>query len=364
MFWLFDLFELRGSRWIGRNPYRGEPDQWGERDRHPRGIRIGIAKEFWHTHWPYIAAFRELDLPYQLIDLAASEWFETVRLADIDVLVVAPSVQYGPWKRMYDDRLRVISRHTDVPLFPSLEGLWFMESKYRMHYWLYANGFPHPKTHIFYSRSQAFDFARVAPLPLVYKMDAGSGAAGVRILKNRSTVRRVIAKSFSGVRNHRQRKNDMEHGAVLFQEFVPSMREWRIVQIGSSFFGFEKLQLGNFHSGSKRFSYGKPPSEALNLMRCIARTGGFSAMSIDVFETKGGEYLVNEIQPQFGHHASRELCVVDGRPGRIRYHESTRDWAFEEGNFCRNYLANLKLTELLATLPRRSGSSTEGQVIG
>jgi hypothetical protein len=51
---------------------------------------------------------------------------------------------------------------------------------------------------------------------------------------------------------------DRQWGSVLFQQYIPDAREWRMIRIGDSFFGYEKIKVGEFHSGSHKWSYSRP----------------------------------------------------------------------------------------------------------
>ena len=73
------------------------------------------------------------------------------------------------------------------------------------------------------------------------------------------------------------------------------------------------------------------------------------SMALDVFETKDGQYLVNELQSMFGM-SRPEMCVVDEKPGRMVFQRDSDSWVFESGEFCRNHLCNLRVQTLLALL--------------
>jgi glutathione synthase/RimK-type ligase-like ATP-grasp enzyme len=346
-------FELRGEKWKAEDPFRGEPEEWRGSSRCP--YVLGILKEFWHLHWPYIAACRELDVDYKLLDVTRSDWLEVVENADCDGYLARPSVQCGAWKQMYDERLRILAAQAARPMVPDFEALWMWESKRRMHYWLKVNGIAHPKTWVFYDQREALDFARNCDLPIVYKSDMGSGASGVLIFHSRRGLAGHIKRCFrKGFSTYRRPKQDIEYGSVLFQEFLPSLREWRTVRVGDSFFAYEKARKAGFHSGSGEFRYGRPPHDVLDLCREVTDVGGFSSMNIDVFVTDDGRLLVNELQAICGQAGSRELCRIDGQTGRMVYDATQQTWSFDPGTFCTNYLCNLRVRQLLDVLSRNT----------
>jgi hypothetical protein len=224
------------------------------------------------------------------------------------------------------------------------------ESKRRMNYWLRSNSFLCPGTYIFYSYSEALDFARSAELPIVSKTDAGYGAQGVRIFKKRSEVVKHVKKCFSkGVVTKTRGTRNIEKGSVFFQEYLPDVTEWRMVRIGESYFAHQKLKKGEFHSGSGRKGWFVPPRELLDFVRQLTDSGGFTSMNIDVFETVDNRFLVNELQTLFGSKRPYQM-VLNGQPGRYLYVDKMDTWRFEKGDFCQNLCCNLRVHTLFKSL--------------
>ncbi|MBU5614630.1 ATP-grasp domain-containing protein [Geomonas azotofigens] len=311
---------------------------------------LGILKEFWHGHRYYVKACRELKVRYQVLDITGPDWQEVMQQSGCDVYLVLPSVTFSNWKQMYDERVRIIAEDMGKPIFPSYSALWMWESKRRTCYWLKANGISHPKTWVFYDRRQALEFAAGAPLPVVFKSNMGSGASGVIIFERRNQLSKHISHCFSkGYTNERRGPNDREVGSVLLQEYLPNVKEWRVVRIGPSYFAFEKLRGGRFHSGSHLRRYGLPPVGLLDFARAVFDRGGFTSLSLDVFIAEDGRFLANELHTYFGIMNSHEMCIVDGIPGRM-LHEPSQGWKFEAGDFCRNYLYNERVLCVLDSL--------------
>lgn len=346
-----NLLDLRKEGWIAQDLFAKEPPSSSHVSKYP--YVLGIMKEFWHMHWHYIAACRDLGVKYKVLDISGPDWQDAVRDSHCDAFLVRPLVQVSIWKQMYDERLKIIVDKGGV-IFPSYEELWFWESKRRMHYWLEAHNIPHPKTHVFYDRDQARNNAETAGLPVVYKSDMGSSATGVIIFRDRNLLKKHINNVFKkGFTTYRRSPNDKEWGYIFLQEYVPNSREWRIIRIGDSYFGYEKLRVKDFHSGSHKWAYSRPPTTLLNVCREITDKNNFLSMAFDIFLTRDGQYLVNEMQTLFGMGNPYEMCVVDNKPGRMIYDEQTGNWVFEAGSFCQNYLDNLRVLTLLKILKER-----------
>jgi len=73
-------------------------------------------------------------------------------------------------------------------------------------------------------------------------------------------------------------------------------------------------------------------------------------LNVDIFETEDGRFLVNELQAIFGQAGSREICRVDGDSGRMIWNQTKNTWEFEKGEFCQNYMCNLRVKSLIDEL--------------
>jgi hypothetical protein len=125
-----------------------------------------------------------------------------------------------------------------------------------------------------------------------------------------------------------------------------------MIRIGESYFGYEKLKKGDFHSGSHLWNYSRPKSDLLDFVKGVTEKAGFTSMDLDIFEIPDRRYLVNELQTVFGMGHPYEMCVVDGKPGRMLFDRRSNSWKFEAGNFCQNYLCNLRVQTVLAMLDK------------
>lgn len=348
-----NMLDIRTTIWVAKDPFAKDPPASSYEPRYP--FTLGIIKEFWHLHYKYIAACREMGVAYKVLDISGPDWLKIIEKSNCDAFLVCPSVEVSVWKQMYDERLRVMVHDMGKILFPSYDEIWFYESKRRMHYWLQAHGVLHPKTWVFYDIEEALAFADQAELPIVYKSDLGSGATGVKIFRERDALRRHIRRCFNrGFTTYRRCPNDKEWGFVILQEYLPDVREWRMIRIGNSYFGHEKGRQGDFHSGSHIMIYSRPQESLLNYVREVTNKGGFMSLDLDIFDLKDGKYMINEMQCQFGMDVPSEpQCMIDGKEGRMIWNSEYNCWNFEEGIFCQNYLCNLRVQTLLEILERK-----------
>lgn len=352
----FDMLQLRKELWLDERQHNTLPQESDYTSEYP--WTIGIIKEFWGGHTDYVAACRELGVKYRVLDIAVPNWLDLVRNNDYHAFLVRPSVQLTIWRDMFLERLYILERILKKMVYPTYNELWFYESKRKMYYWLEANGLPCARTWIFYDLEQAKEFACTVQLPIVYKTDLGSGASGVRIIKKRSELLKQVDRCFRrGVTTYRRHSLDREWGFIILQEYIPDAREWRIIRVDDSFFGYEKLRVGDFHSGAHKSNYGFPPIELLNFVKQVTEKFHFSSMAFDILVRDGTTFFVNELQTVFGMRFVRDVCIVDGVPGRIVFNEEKQKWEFEPGNYSRNKLCNLRVQALCKHLSHLFGKS-------
>lgn len=313
-------------------------------------VTLGIIKELTRYHKHYIGACIEMGVPYKIIDISGSDWIEQISASGCDAFLVRPSALLTTLKQMYDERLKIMNDELRLIIYPSYKETWIYESKRRMYYWLASNNVSHPKTWVFYNENDATEFAKKIELPIVYKTDLGTTSSGVIIFKSRNKLLSHLKKCFSSgyvVRGGDPR--DKQWGSVFFQEYIQNVREWRIVHIDGSYFGHEKLKVGDFHSGSKSIGWTVPSAKLLSFAKEVVLKGDFNSMCLDIFETSDGTFMVNELQALFGQSTDAQM-YLNGKPGRYLYDAIDNEWIFEEGDFCRNACSNLRVLAVINRL--------------
>ncbi|MDI5920857.1 hypothetical protein QLQ86_08680 [Halomonas sp. LR5S13] len=325
------------------------------------GIRLGIIKSRVQRHTHYVRACQELGLPFRVIDIAAHDWHRRVLDSGCELFFSWPDASLGPYARLQKDRCELIEKHMGKVLFPGVEEAWMYEDKIRTADWLVVQGIPCPRTWVFFDRDEARHFARECELPVVFKTRFGAASTGVRILRDRRALYRVVRCAFTrGHAPYGHDRRDREWGSLLLQEYLPNVQEWRMVRIGDSFFGHRKGRVGNFHSGSGIAEWNMPEVRHLNLLYQVTELAGFRSMDVDIFERPDGQLLVNELQTVFGASVSIDQQRRDGVPGRM-VRCSNGEWRFEAGDFARNACANERIRYVLRSLSDERGRARSGQ---
>ena len=62
----------------------------------------------------------------------------------------------------------------------------------------------------------------------------------------------------------------IQKGFIILQKYIPHDFEWRVVKIGDSYFGHQKIKQGDKASGTKGIDYTAPPLQLLDFARDIS----------------------------------------------------------------------------------------------
>ena len=331
-------------------------------------MKLGVLTAFRNQHRYYVRACRELGVEFQVVDIIGPNWQRNLQESDCHGFLCRPPSKFAEWKAIYDERLWVLNRLMGKPIYPGLNELRLYENKRLTSYWLRHHNIPHVPTRIFCRKRDYFAFLRERKsFPIVSKVNTGSTGKGVRIIRTRLGARLVghlafgpfnskVAPGYSPQRTGRPvgvpALGTFQRHQMIVQDYIPIRWEWRMVRIGHSYFGHQKLLKGRFASGSLRKGWKTPPRELLDMLRDICRLGGFHSMNADIFETEDGEYLVNELQSIFGQ-STPHLMYVDGKPGRY-LHQKGR-YRFQEGEFNRHRSFLLRVEHFLELLRESDG---------
>ncbi len=323
-------------------------------------------------------ACHDIGVDYSVIDLTSCNWFEQVTNDNSDCFLLRPPGETFKYKTVYDERLYVISKVLKRRIYPSYEEVLIYENKRMLSAFLKGAEIPMPDTTVFYNKDEALRYAGRCHFPIVAKTGIGASGSGVEILRTKEALMLYIKKAFgrgikrrfgpnrntgnvkswskkayasptffiNKIKKYVEVYKDAQRGYMILQEYTPHEYEWRIVNIGGSWFGHQKVKDGDKASGTKGIDYVSPPIDLLDFCKGICDRWNFSCMAIDVFEHPTKGYVVNELQTIFGH-VQDHILEVDGKIGRYIYDNA---WVFEEGDFNTNESFDLRLQHVLELL--------------
>ncbi|MCF7974313.1 MAG: hypothetical protein K9N55_10900 [Phycisphaerae bacterium] len=314
-------------------------------------VCLGIIKEGMRLHEHYIEACRDLGVPYKVLDISGPNWMDVIDHSLCDAFLVSPFGDMRAWRQLYDERLRLVTQEFGKTLFPSYDELWVCENKRRLQFWLEAKRISHQRSWVYYDRQDAVAFADATPLPVVCQVDCGAGNTDVQIFRERGKLIRWVNRSLkNGTVKLGGDAHGRQWGNVLFQTYMANATAWRVIRIGQSYIGSQKIRLGDIVGESKQLEPGWPPDALLEFVKTVTDCGGFKSVVLDIFETQDGRYLVNDLKTAFGPEVEDSLPMAGTKPGRFVFDDTLRTWRFEEGLFCQNRLCNLYVQTLLEQL--------------
>ena len=331
-------------------------------------MKIGIfTTPMLHVVENAVKSCQSLGVDYEIVDIFSANWIENVKNCDADGFFCPSLCLSQELKTIQDERYYFVSQVMHRPIYPDFTGLYIHESKRNMAAWLEINGYPHAKTRVFTDRKEAIEYLDKCQYPIVTKANVGAGASKVVILKSKAEAKRMAKKCLTASRfsflkpgwaykmrfrrwymppmwDVRNRQKDY----FIVQDFVENVKhEWRILKIGNSYFGHQKLLSGQFASGSGLVGWVAPPRELLDMVRVLCEKGGFPCMDVDIFETKDGQYSINELQAFFGSYLDYQMSI-EGHHGR--YVWNGNDYVFEEGDFNVHGSTKLKIEHFIDIL--------------
>lgn len=338
-----------------------------------------------HLAWVEACSKYSDRVSFKVINITSENWLDEIQNKKFDFFLTRPPGYVDYYKRLYDERIYVVSEILKLPVYPTLNEILIYENKRMLSYFLDARKIPHPETWVFYDMDEAIGFAEKCDVPLVAKTSIGGGGSGVRILRDRAEIIGYINKSFSSkgitrsflpnirkgnylermakrladpgksIEYFREKKNnaiiDPQKWFVIFQEYIKTDYEWRCVVVGDSYFGHKKLRnIGEKISGTSKVSWDYPSEELLDFLKEIVVENNFWSQAIDIFFNDERGYLVNELQCFWGSKSPHQM-IIDGRPGRFVHRDD--NWHFEGGIFNSNNSYDLRMEHILKILERR-----------
>lgn len=296
-------------------------------------------------------ACNTLGVNFIIYDINNPSLYKELSISECDGIFIYPVYGYVTMRNAFHEAAQILSSETGLKIYPSLRELNIYESKRTLAHFLAINGIPHPETSVFLDFKSARNFIETSKFPLVFKTHTGASAKGVEILKNKKQALKLARQLFYKYyyRKMEIEKRSIEWGYMLLQEYIDDAKEYRIIKVGDSWFGYQKWKSQNqvFLSGSGFQKMINPSEDILNFCYDIAFNYHFTTMCFDIFENKQGEFLVNELQTWFGSYDPSEM-FVDNIPGRYRKVEGK--WIFEQGFFNTHGSMPLRLIHFISLL--------------
>ncbi|MBN2167173.1 MAG: hypothetical protein JW717_12910 [Marinilabiliaceae bacterium] len=248
-------------------------------------------------------------------------------------------------------------------VFPDYKTIWHFDDKVGQKYLLEALDVPLVPSYVFYSKNEALSWLDKVSFPKVFKLRNGAGSDNVKLVKNKSTGKSLVKKSFGKgfkqydawsnlkerYRKYRLGKTTLwnvmkgvlrifhtteyarvtgnEVGYVYFQDFIPENTfDIRVIVIGNKAFAIKRLVRDNDFraSGSGYILYEKEhfDDEIISLSFRISDKIDAQCVAYD-YVFSDGKPLIVEISYGFA------MVGYDPCPGywdkSLNWHEGTFD---------------------------------------
>lgn len=228
-----------------------------------------------------------------------------------------------------------------IKVFPNIKTCWHFDDKLGQKYLLESIDAPMVKSHLFYSKEEAFKWIENTSFPKVFKLRGGASAINVKLIKNKKQAKRYVKKAFSigiGVSRVADLKNKMlffkreknllnllkigkglwrvfflseeikdirEKNYLYAQDFIANQdNDIRVAVIGNRAFAKKRMvREGDFRaSGSHNRSYKVEdiPIECIDIAFNIIKKLDAQSIAFD-FIFDGEKYLIIELSYGFSN---------------------------------------------------------------
>ena len=234
-------------------------------------------------------------------------------------------------------------------VFPDWNTSWHFDDKIAQKYLLEAVGAPLVPSWAFFDADRARAWLRTAELPVVAKLRAGAGSAGVRLLRTRSEagqyVRRMFGAGIQPVAGYftdsatkvrsigsraeliakarrmpgrilrrllLRRRAAPQRGYVLFQQFVPGNQfDTRVAVVGDRAWAFTRnVRKNDFRASGSRsidFDPARVDVECVRIAFETARRIQSQSMAFDFVRAPSGDPLLVEISYGYNPHVVAQV---------------------------------------------------------
>jgi glutathione synthase/RimK-type ligase-like ATP-grasp enzyme len=238
-------------------------------------MKIGIhfTKGLFSERWITYCESNHID--FKLVDCYKTDIMQ--QLSDCDALMWHFNHK-SPKDSKFAKQLLFSVQASGKKVFPNYHTVWHFDDKVAQKYLLEAIKAPLAPAFVFYSKQDAFEWARKTEYPKVFKLRNGAGSDNVRLVKSKSTGFRLIKKAFGRgfkqydswsslkerFRKYRLGKTSLwdvvkglirifhtteyarvsgrEQGYIYFQEFIPGNDfDIRVIVIGDKAFAIKRL---------------------------------------------------------------------------------------------------------------------------
>ncbi len=280
----------------------------------------------------WIEYFHEHNIPYKLVSCYSTDIIG--QLSDCDGLMWHWDLN-DYRSALFAKQLTISLEKKGIKVFPDFNTSWHYDDKVGQKYLLEAIKVPFIKTFVFYSRSDANNWAETTSFPKVFKLRGGAGSSNVKLIKNKNEAKQLINKAFTTgflitspvsrlkerlwmlkrdknlqavkktitgfarliLRKQKEKFISKQIGYIYFQEFVPENdSDIRLVIVGKRCCGMIRYCRDNDFrasgSGLVEYNYELINIEAVKIAFQTAKKLKTQSVALDFIKDKDGYKLI------------------------------------------------------------------------
>ncbi len=303
-------------------------------------MRIAIVKDsgcnapFWFKIWEALCWKSKIEC--RIFNSESEDFLLSIIAYNPDKILWRSAHHVTAIKRKDEWQRQTLESQTNLRIVPNWNTHYFYDHKVLQTYLFQIHEIPHPKTHIFFRRDEAYRFLQNANYPIVVKTDAGAGSAGVRFPNNFEEAVKQLEENFTiGLKYYGERR---EKNLFYTQEYIPTSGIFRIVMIGRDvgYSFYQSNKPGTKIASSQGFdSYPETPIELLNLCSGINSGMAWDYMMYDcIWDEKVNQWLILELTDTcgWGHSNTRKIThyLKDGEWANVESNASPPELIFNK----------------------------------
>ena len=284
--------ELLPHRFIEHGPLQDGPElddaeavvlQWPADVRKPYVALVRDADDY--PYWTKYRRFLQAnDIPFEIYDIHRSSWLREAQRFD---MVVWRPASYPHQLEECRRKFHILEEELGTLCYPSVAEVQLYEDKISQYELLTRHGLPVIDTFVSYSEDETMEYLARCEYPLVWKLNAGSGSAGVELVRRRRTAERWVRRVFSLAGRRTYWWYVSQRSYVYLQRFVPNAGyDVRVIVVGPTVFGYYRdVPKGEFRASGMHTERHDPPSaEAIRLARRVAEALDLPHVAVDMLE--------------------------------------------------------------------------------
>jgi len=146
-------------------------------------------------------ACRKINVRSLSINMLGNDWLNMIKTFNPDFCVSRPPGDIQLHKKIFDEKLYFLEKHTSCQIYPGFAETYIYENKAALEWFLRINDIPHSLTLVTSIKEESMNWIKNARFPVVFKTLIGASGTGVQIIDNIKEAEEYLDKVFSaGVR--------------------------------------------------------------------------------------------------------------------------------------------------------------------